>query len=140
MNKASVSKKRPCRVCGRWFMPDARLKDRQMTCGSPECKRQWHRRKCARWYKDNREYFRANYLQKKLDAAVSDAQGPKPLRSKLPLEAVQEVIGIQQLIIIEYFGAHLLRRFQEVIRMQAIEMTHNLRRLPLEAHSRVDGH
>ena len=140
MNKASVSKKRPCRVCRRWFMPDARLKDRQMTCGSPQCKRQWHSRKCAQWYKDNRDYFRANYLQKKLDAAVSDVQGPKPLRSKLPLEAVQEVIGIQQLIIIEYFGAHLLRRFQEVIRMQAIKMTHNLRRLPLEAHSRVDGH
>jgi hypothetical protein len=121
-------------------MPDARLKDRQMTCGTPQCKRQWHRRKCAQWYKDNRDYFRANYLQKKLDAAVSDAQGPKALRSKLPLEAVQEVIGIQQLIIIEYFGAHLLRRFQEVIRMQAVKMTHNLRRLPREAYSRADGH
>jgi hypothetical protein len=33
MARATVCRKRPCRVCRRWFMPNPRLKDRQMTCG-----------------------------------------------------------------------------------------------------------
>ncbi len=35
-------RKRPCRVCRRWFLPDGRLKNRQKTCGNPECQREWH--------------------------------------------------------------------------------------------------
>ena len=31
---------RPCRVCRRWFLPDGRLKNRQKTCGNPECQRE----------------------------------------------------------------------------------------------------
>ena len=59
-------RKRPCRVCRRWFLPDGRLKNRQKTCGNPECQREWHRKKCAEWNKKNEEYFRTNYLQNKL--------------------------------------------------------------------------
>ena len=61
-------RKRPCRICRRWYIPHPRVKDRQMTCGDPGCKREWHRKKCADWNRKNAEYFRANYLQKKLDA------------------------------------------------------------------------
>jgi hypothetical protein len=105
-------RKRPCRVCRRWFLPDGRLKNRQKTCGNPECQRKWHRKKCAEWNKKNEEYFRTNYLQKKLEAAKS----PEPnfcksrLKTGLPLKFVQEVIGIQHLIIIEYLAQLLVRR------------------------------
>jgi hypothetical protein len=116
-------KKRPCRICLRWFMPNPRLKNRQMTCGDPGCKKQWHRKKCAEWNEKNTEYFRSNYLQKKLDAARQSGTSapvlPKTrLKSGLPHLFVQEVIDIQYLIIIEYFGQLLLRRFQEVITRQ----------------------
>ena len=43
--------------------------------------------------------------------------------SGLPLEYVQEVIGIEHLVIIEYFGQLIYRRFQEVIRRQLIVKT-----------------
>jgi hypothetical protein len=110
-------------------MPNPRLKDRQMTCGEPECKRQWHRKKCLEWNKNNAEYFRSNYLQKRLDAAScrdkahrSGTSPPRPTASRqksgLPHQFVQEVIGIQHLIIIEYFGQLLIKRFQEVLRRQ----------------------
>ena len=111
MQKAKP-RKRPCRVCRKWFLPDGRLKNRQKTCGNPECQREWHRKKCAEWNKKNEEYFRTNYLQKKLEAAKS----PKPnlcksrLKTGLPLKFVQEVIGIQHLIIIEYLAQLLVRR------------------------------
>lgn len=119
MKGGSDFKKRPCRICRRWFMPNARLKDRQMTCADPECKREWHRRKCADWNKKNSDYFKANYIQKKLDIA-DHPEGIRRVKSRfksgLPLELIQEVISIQQVVIIEYFGQLLFRRFQEVLR------------------------
>ncbi len=43
------TRKRPCRICRRWFLPNPRLKERQMTCGRPKCQREWHKKKCAEW-------------------------------------------------------------------------------------------
>lgn len=126
------TRKRPCRICGRWFLPNPRLKGRQKTCGDPQCKREWHRKKCAEWNGKNADYFKSNYLQKKLDAATqcgkllktcqfrSNISKPPKSRRKsgLPLQYVQEVIGIQHLIIIEYLAQLLTKCFQEVIRVQ----------------------
>lgn len=132
MKKATVLKKRPCPICRRWFPPNARLKERQKTCGATACKREWHRRKCADWNKKNSEYFKANSLQRKLESvgcqdersgicggnseAVSRASGGP--RRELPVEIIQEVMGAQAAVIIEYLAQHLLRRVQEVIRRQ----------------------
>jgi len=121
--------KRPCRICRRWYIPHPRVKDRQMTCGDPGCKREWHRKKCADWNRKNTEYFRANYLQKKLDALgqPEGVAGICPVRSRspsgLPHAKVQEVIGIEPLVIIEYLVQHLLRRFQELIRVKVTVRT-----------------
>ena len=144
MQKALACMKRPCRICSRWFMPNPRLKDRQKTCGDAQCKREWHRRKCAEWNKENSNYFKANYLQKKLDAALQSEKvsiTPQPksgplaptkirLRSGLPFEYVQEVIGTQHLIIIEYLAQLLFRRFQEVLKGQVTVMANKIARLP----------
>ena len=118
------ARKRPCRICRRWFLPNPRLKDRQMTCADLHCKREWHRRKCAEWNRKNTDYFKSNYLQKKIDTS-SDADSASQssiivlksrLKSGLPMQFVQELIGVQHLIIIEYLAQLLERRFQEVIR------------------------
>jgi hypothetical protein len=96
------------------------------------------------WNKDNSDYFKSNYLQKKLEAVTGSEKASKPLPAKsrlksgLPLEYVQEVIGIQQLVIIEYFGQLLFRRFQEVLKGQVIVKTEKVRRLPPTRFSRSD--
>lgn len=36
-------KKRPCGICREWFTPNNKLKERQQTCGKPECKKKWHK-------------------------------------------------------------------------------------------------
>ena len=144
MRRAGVCKKRPCRICRRWFMPEPKLKDRQKTCADSHCKREWHRRKCAEWNKNNSDYFKSNYLQKKLDAATASEKPLKPLPAKsrlksgLPLGYVQEVIGIQHVVIIEYFWQLLFRRFQEVIKGQAVEKTGEVTGLPPMGFSRCD--
>jgi hypothetical protein len=141
MPRAEVYKKRPCRICRRWFMPNPRLKDRQKTCGDAACKREWHRRKCAQWNKNNSDYFKANYLQSKLNPENAKALQPTSrLKSGLPLGYVQEVISVQHLIIIEYFGQLLFRRFQAAIRGQVVVNTGQRRQLPPGGLSRCDRH
>ncbi len=135
--RKTLVRKRPCRICRRWFMPSPRLKDRQKTCGRPQCKREWHRKMCEKWNRENADYFRSNYLQKKLDSATGGDQStttfkpessvsvlPKSrFKSGLPQRYVQEVIGIQHIVIIEYFSQLLHRRFQEVIARQVLVNT-----------------
>ena len=147
------ARKRPCRICRRWFMPNPRLKDRQMTCGKPECKREWHRRKCREWNRKNSVIFRSNYLKGKLDAALqwqkakshsdkSKRIGPprSRLTSGLPFSDVQEVIGIEHLVIIEYLAQLIVQRFQDALRSQVIVNTGKLDRLIAVAFSRDNGH
>lgn len=149
MQQERCFKKRPCRICRRWFTPDPRLKDRQMTCGDERCKNEWHRKKCAEWNKKNSDYFRSNYLQKKFDAVsppdAARQSGTSPpglpkcrFKSGLPHPFVQEVIGIQHLIIIEYFGQLLVRRFQEVLKGQPVVNTGQIRQLLPNRFSRCD--
>lgn len=126
-------RKRPCRICRRWFMPNPRLKDRQMTCGNPLCKKEWHRKKCAQWNRKNSDYFKSNYLQKKIESATQSDKSTKNqnipasfksrFKTRLPFLFVQEAIGIQHLIIIEYLAQLLGGRFKEVFRSQLLVNT-----------------
>lgn len=149
--------KRPCRICRKWFTPDPRLGDRQKTCGKERCKRKWHAKKCDEWNKKNRSYFQAIYLSSKLEFSKTlsqsdicpppfsnpDKTGPiRPPSSRstpqLPEDVVQEVIGVQTLIIIDYVAQLLVRSFKEVIRAQPVDMQRKLDRLPREGCLRSD--
>ncbi len=127
--KKRPRRRRPCRICGRWFTPNPKLKDRQMTCCDAKCQKEWHRKKCKEWNRRNSDYFTSNYLGKKLNAVTQCFEASEPsktippksksilppksrLKSGLPLMFVQEVIGSEHLVIIEYFGQLLVRRFQ----------------------------
>jgi hypothetical protein len=122
--------KRPCRVCKRWFRPDARLGDRQKTCGNATCKREWHRRKCAEWNEKNSEYTKANALHRKIEAAKNQQASSGGPGSLLPRRYVKEVIEVQLVVILEYLGQQLLRRQQEVIKRQAVVNNRQSGRLP----------
>ncbi len=146
MQKANDYKRRPCRICRRWFTPNPRLKDRQKTCGNAKCKGEWHKKKCAEWNKKNPDYFKTNYLQEKLNAASTSKTSSQilPVKSRfksgLPLLLVQEVIDIQHLIIIEYLAQLLFKRFQEVFRGQAVVNTGKTRQQLPSGISRCDRH
>lgn len=135
-------RKRPCRICGRWFSPHPRLGERQKTCGADDCRRRWHARKCAEWNRRNRVYFKEIYLSRRLES-VSGSCGSLPgkfVSPHLPQTVVQEVIGVKQLIIIGYLTRVLLRGVQEVIRVQHADKRSESRRLPVRSISRGDGY
>ena len=150
------SKKRPCRICRKWFIPNPRVGDRQKTCGDPECMRKWHAGKCAEWNRKNRKCAQENYLHDKLTLAVGESKEDKKTSpataskscdfpsgsaffAQLPRSLIQEVIGAQQLVIIEYLGRQLLRSVQEVIRRQLIEIKGDPAQLPPAGPSRGDS-
>ncbi|NOQ47081.1 MAG: hypothetical protein GQ559_10500 [Desulfobulbaceae bacterium] len=127
MASNSYIKKRPCRICRKWFAPNPRVGDRQKTCGTKECKDKWHAKKCSQWNRQNRAYFQAIHLSKKLQASQNQKASPENpppqmpksgKSSKLPQEVIQEVIGKQQFVITEYMARVLLRAVQGAIRVQ----------------------
>ena len=130
MKKAIACRKRPCRICRRWFSPHSRLKDRQMTCGEESCKREWHRRKCAQWNRENSQLIKKERLAHQLKAAAF-ANGPTKLTDRTRscpasvqsgteqlLPWIQEVITAQMIVLHDYLLRHSLKRSQEVIRKQ----------------------
>jgi len=145
MEQKTRSRKRPCRVCGKWFMPNPRLGDRQKTCGADTCKQQWHAAKCAAWNKENRAYFKEIYLRKRLEPVTQQAYAPSassspPSRGNTRIrEPVQEVMGAQQFVIIEYIVRVLLRGIQEAINAQRPEMLNEFRQHVVAFHSRGDS-
>jgi len=153
MGENRKSNKRPCRICRKWFTPHPRLGARQKTCGKERCKRKWHAKKCAEWNKKNRSYFQAIYLCSKLESSKAPSQsdsrpppssnpnkkGPiRPPTPQLPGDVIQDVIGIQPLIIIEYVAQLLVRSFKEVIRAQPVDMQRKIDLLPCEGCLRSD--
>jgi hypothetical protein len=103
-----------------------------MTCGRAECARQWHKKKCAQWNQKNTDYFKTNYLQKKIDTATQCRGDPgkiqpekhfikvpaSRMKTDMPLAYVKEVIGVQMVIIHEYLAQLLDRRWQKEILAQ----------------------
>ena len=120
-------RKRPCCICRKWFLPDVRQKNRQKTCDNSVCRKEHHRRQCAKWNKKNRNYFKSNYLGKRLDKAGNPPAavyvppiGP-PVSSLpecrinpiLPRDIVLREVPVRNLIIIEYLVEQIMGRIRD---------------------------
>jgi hypothetical protein len=118
--------------------------------------RKWHAGKCAEWNRKNRNYVQENYLSDRLALGVNKKKGGKgasatattskshisasssALFPQLPKSLIEEVIGVQQFVIIEYIARQLLRSVQEVIKRQHFEKTGNPSQLPPRHRPRGD--
>lgn len=148
MRPTNRNRKRPCRICGKWFSPNPRLGERQKTCGDKECQRKWHAKKCREWNRKNLPYFQEIYLERCLASCetprgqVTTKLSNAVIPASLPATSVQEVINLQQLVIIRYLLRQPNRRFQEVIEGQGSGITINQRRLliiPISRDNRGTG-
>lgn len=54
-------KQKRCRYCGRYFIPDKRVGDRQKSCSRAECKRKRKQESQASWSRKNPGYFKGRY-------------------------------------------------------------------------------
>jgi hypothetical protein len=99
-----VLKKRPCRICRKWFLPNPRAGDRQKVCSRPECQRKRNSRASAAWRRRNPDCCRSGRLRARVKP-IGDT-GKKTLLSETPLSqvrwvAVQNAVGLDVAVITE---------------------------------------
>ncbi|MCP4756914.1 MAG: hypothetical protein GY866_39125 [Proteobacteria bacterium] len=130
-----IRKKRPCSICRRWFLPKPQVKNRQVTCGNPQCQQERHRRQCAKWNEKNADCSRSDYLQKKLERAkekeppmsATEMGGNDKNKSspssfpKLIIQPIEEAIEAELIIIVDYLIKVRLLRFQRTTMNNRIE-------------------
>ena len=90
------ARKKPCRICRRWFHPDARVGERQRACGQPECQTARRQKTQADWRKRNPDYA----IGWRLDQRAAQTPPPEPLRfpaplNQLPWEFAKDQFGSQ---------------------------------------------
>ena len=97
-----MPRKRPCRICRRWFASHPRAGERQRTCSSPDCQRERHRRACASWRRRHPDYDREDRLRRRLQVPEK-ATAAAPLR-RIDWSAARDAVGLQVAVVIEETG------------------------------------
>ena len=128
-------RKRPCRVCGKWFRPDAREGDRQRACSAPECQRERHSRAYAAWHDRNPDYDRETRLRRRLTLCPPPARksvdplGVSPMH-RLDLAAARDAVGLEVAVVVEVAGQVLWEGMRDAVRGQLVVSKEVSRRLP----------
>jgi hypothetical protein len=130
-------KKRPCKICRRWFYPDRRVGERQRACSKRSCQEARRSRTQASWRRRNRDYFTARRLQlrqvsQEEGTALEPLQLAPPL-SDLPWDIAQDEFGPVGTDFLGYLGRVLLRTGKDQRRVQVPVSIDEIGRLPLEA-------
>lgn len=122
-----MTRKRPCRICRRWFQPHPRAGERQRVCSSDECQRERHRRSCERWRRDNVAEEREQRLRERLREPVGP--GPRAVMAGLRLDTVRDAVGPQMAVIIEETSEVLGEWVRDAVHGQVVGITGEVARL-----------
>jgi hypothetical protein len=111
------ARKKPCRICRRWFRPDARVGERQRACDKPECQTARRKKTQADWRKRNPDYP----IAWRFDQRAAQTPPPEPLRfraplSQLPWEFAKDQFGVQGADFIGVMSTLILRAAKDQIR------------------------
>jgi hypothetical protein len=134
-------KSRPCAICRVWFVPDARVGDRQYACSKPQCQKTRRCRTQAGWRGAHPDYFVALRLQQRAAASAAASAVPAttttaappppgarpppldplvmpPPLDRLPWDLAQDQFGAQGADFLSVFGRVLLGAAQSQWREQ----------------------
>ena len=117
-------RKRPCRVCRKWFQPERRAGKRQRVCSNKECQRERHRRACKRWHKNNPDYDRGDRLRRKLRKADESDQAEafeSEYLGQLDWKAARDAVGLQVCVIIDETSKDLIQGMRDAVASQLTE-------------------
>ncbi len=101
-----MARKRPCKICGRWFKPDPRAGRRQQACSNKSCQKERHRRNCQVINRVNRDSERAHRTRQKYQKLPAGKQEGGKRRSSTPVNqvcwsAVKKAVGIEVAVLAE---------------------------------------
>jgi hypothetical protein len=126
------AKKKPCRICRKWFLPDVHVGARQRTCSRPECQVARRKKTQAAWRARNPDYF----VEWRIQTRAEPERPPEPLRlpsplSSLPWDIAQIEFGIKGADFIAVMGKLLLRSAKDQFEEQVIDSAVDPATLPL---------
>ena len=102
-----MTRKRPCRICRKWFTPNPRAAGRQHVCSERHCQSERHRRACEAWRGRNPDYDREDRLRRRLlrkeEPKTGSALAADPLRG-IDWAAARDAVGLQVAVTIEETG------------------------------------
>ncbi len=125
------ARKKPCRICRRWFQPDVRVGERQLVCGKPECQTARRQKTQAGWRKRNPDYA----IAWRLDQRATQIPVPErfsfaaPL-NQLPWNVAKDQFGAQGADFIGVMSALILRAAKDEIRPYLSDLTGLPSRVP----------
>ena len=93
-------RKRPCRICHRWFRPDARAGDRQRACSAASCQAERRRQAVAAWRARHPDYDREDRLRRRLQKEAAPAVGVDPM-SGVDWRAARNAVGLEVAVVVE---------------------------------------
>lgn len=117
-----MARKRPCRICRKWFAPHPRAGDRQHVCGDSRCQEERNRRACAAWRRRHPDYDREDRLRRRLQREVEAPPAPllaDPLH-RIDWQAARNAVGLQVAVAIEETGKVLHLWARNAVRSQVI--------------------
>src|ERR1019366_7842290 len=126
------ARKRPCRICRRWFRRGPRAGDRQRACDAPECRAARRQKTQASWRNRNRGYAIAWRIDRR---ATQAQQPPEPLRlpaplNQLPWDVAKDHFGAQGADFIGVMISLIIRVAKDHFKAYLIDPTGLSGRLP----------
>lgn len=119
-----MRRKRPCRICRRWFVPHPRAGERQHVCSAAGCQRERHRQACARWRQREAEAERSHRLRQRMRAeAQAEPAAVGTVRAQVAWAAVRDAVGLEVSVVIEEILRLVETTVRDAVRRQASEKT-----------------
>jgi hypothetical protein len=126
-----MRRKRPCRICRRWFVPHPRAGERQHVCSAADCQRERHRQACAHWRQREAEADRCHRLRQRLRVeAAGEAGGQSGLRPQIAWDAVRDAVGLEVRVVLEEILRLIEAAVRDAVARHAAEKTRILGREP----------
>src|SRR5271170_4925552 len=134
------ARKKPCRICRRWFQPEPRVGGRQRACSRPECQSARRQKAQASWRGRNPGYA----IAWRIDQRAAQTHPPEPLRmpaplSRLPWDVAKIQFGLQGADFIGVMSALMVRAAKDQIRPYLSDSTKLPGGLPLPPQKTSSG-
>lgn len=115
-------RKRPCRICRRWFLPHPRAGDRQRVCSASACQKERHRRADQAWHHRHPSYDKKRRLREAVKTPNEEKDPESPL-DDLDWDVVERAIGPKPRVIAEEISRLLIRHAQDVVSSKTMEVS-----------------